>query len=125
MERVAEQRARTENVEEVRRHARRIDELGVPAPRERHAELADASHRREGGHLAAKVHESSRRERLSLPRASARPHEDETARVRYGSGRSRTPLMTLNIALLAPMPSVSVRTATAVKAFAFNSDLVA
>ena len=30
----------------------------------------------------------------------------------YGSGRSSTPLTTLKMALVAPMPSASVRTAT-------------
>ncbi len=33
----------------------------------------------------------------------------------YGSGRSRIPLTRLKIAVLAPMPSASVRTATAEK----------
>src|SRR5216110_2398466 len=38
-----------------------------------------------------------------------------------GSGRSRTPLMTLKIAVFAPMPSASVSTATAVKPGFFSS----
>src|SRR5512134_494996 len=39
----------------------------------------------------------------------------------YGSGRSRMALMTLKIAVLAPIPSASVATATKVKAGDFTS----
>jgi hypothetical protein len=39
----------------------------------------------------------------------------------YGSGRSRTAFTTLKIALLAPMPTASVATATSVKPGAWRS----
>src|SRR5437867_13052123 len=39
----------------------------------------------------------------------------------YGSGLSKTPLITLKMAVLAPMPSASVSTATAVKPGFFSS----
>jgi hypothetical protein len=38
-----------------------------------------------------------------------------------GSGRSATPLITLKIALVAPMPTASVRTATIVNPGAFRN----
>src|SRR5439155_7684992 len=40
---------------------------------------------------------------------------------RYGSGRSKTALTTLKIAVFAPMPSASVSTATAVKPGFFSN----
>ena len=43
----------------------------------------------------------------------------------YGSGSSRTALITLNIAVFAPMPSASVSRTIAVNRGAFRSDRIA
>ena len=50
--------------------------------------------------------------RRAAHRAQVLPKEHEPIRLRNGSGRSSTALMTLKIAVLAPMPSASIVTAT-------------